>query len=114
MNTKHTPGPWEKSGDKIMSKDVCVCLLYKSYKHNEFTPSINEFTANADLIASAPETAAKLEEVTRERDEILSALNHITSNSYVIKGVSDKPNSLLAEMYHMARKMCVQKGEPKS
>lgn len=70
MNQKYTPGPWHRSKDirgnwwHIGAGNQAVATVHAaSKKRNE--PYASIFEANANLIASAPELLAALEEGRR-------------------------------------------------
>lgn len=63
MNTeppKHTPGPWEISGDSIVSGDTCIANIETD---GGYEASSEEREANSSLISSAPELLSALEDL---------------------------------------------------
>ena len=66
MNLKHTPGPWSiKWGDgrATIKADDGHGKLAVVYIRPSVTENVAEYSANADLIALAPDLAAKLAEI---------------------------------------------------
>jgi hypothetical protein len=61
--SKHTPGPWIITGSMISSDDDTTVCLLTSYR--DMTP---RQTANARLIAAAPELLRALQEIVDAAD----------------------------------------------
>jgi len=62
MTTQHTPGPWRVTAAKVMAENGrAVCLIENRKLHEGF----EESSANACIIAAAPDLLAALE-VVRE------------------------------------------------
>jgi hypothetical protein len=62
METKHTPGPWEIHGEAILGPHVGLSrklICYVSSHREKPAPEVN--TANARLIAAAPELLGALQ-----------------------------------------------------
>ena len=68
-DTKHTPGPWEcrKGTPQIThrwnGRDVVIADVVRPGWHEDRLKAAEEAGANAELIAAAPETRAKLDEL---------------------------------------------------
>ena len=68
MNTQHTPGPWRVTTAKVMAENGrAICLIENRKLHEGF----QESSANACIIAAAPDLLAALrlcERALEERD----------------------------------------------
>lgn len=60
MTTQHTPGPWRMTAAKVMAGNGrAICLIENRKLHEGF----QESSANARLIAAAPDLLAALQAV---------------------------------------------------
>ena len=60
--SKHTPGPWNQIRDTISIASARGLVATAVKKHNGILISNDEMSANARLIAAAPELLAALEQ----------------------------------------------------
>lgn len=61
--SKHTPGPWHRSGARVESDDgALIAGVYDGSKSNDYSRETE--IANANLIATSPELLEALEAVT--------------------------------------------------
>ncbi len=93
--TQHTPGPWTVAFDDEVTPGVPSIIIETDKEPGPFLRSIcavdctmtdnGDFVltetdrANAALIAAAPETAAELERVKAQRDELLRVAKLFTN-----------------------------------
>lgn len=87
METKHTPGPWNLTTVPFELRNTDdAATIYGPYNINEGacmvanisrSPGDDVATANAKLIAAAPELLAKLQKVTMMDYPTLSEFNHL-------------------------------------
>lgn len=68
MNTKHTPGPWSltENENRIASGNTVIARIYAHTSEGQpsnVAPFTEEDTANAKLIAAAPELLENLQEL---------------------------------------------------
>ncbi len=79
LGIDHTPGPWVVNGQAIEtnygSGDMIIAHVYDPDDNGP-----DEWTANARLIASAPDLAALLTTTTRERDALLAACENASAS----------------------------------
>ncbi len=74
--SKHTPGPWEHGRNFVPNTSGANILVVRpvgEFPHGRWIADVGrgdeESTANATLIASAPDMRAELERVAEELDE---------------------------------------------
>ena len=87
--TKHTPGPWKVCGGSTpkfkaitSNSGYVVFEMGDQFQHMEngrgiAAPSYEEQSANARLIAAAPETAAERDRLKEINAELLEALEYL-------------------------------------
>ena len=61
--SKHTPGPWTRSAERIGTTAGTVCVLYRRDDRVGGGITADEANANGDLIAAAPELLAACEAI---------------------------------------------------
>lgn len=87
--TKHTPGPWKNNGGRIETEkdayDGGIIATVGIVNHQDQTD-----TANAELIAAAPETAC-------QRDELLEAMRQIKNNCVFLSDAVRIARAVLAK-----------------
>lgn len=85
--TKHTPGPWKMATPNRLDKCIVINGVAEVYSDDI---DFSEAVANAKLIAAAPATAARLEEVTRElQDERRTKEGLIDANAKTLERLGE-------------------------
>lgn len=83
---KHTPGPWYVRGRLIEAPSKTVAALSKVTDCEKWR---DESTANALLLAAAPELLAALKMLLRATDQMLPGVKYIACQDYAI--LNDAP-----------------------
>lgn len=115
LTTKHTPGPWklvdgwdkDGKGDCFPHIEMPGTKYYLviSLSHNQEKESI---MANAELIATAPETAVKLENLIRENSHLQNEFIEVTKHlSSIVSYASMKEYDpiVLRQLVNQAKKL---------
>ncbi len=76
--SNHTPGPWRQDGEVVREQDTNDVIAEPGNNFGCINPS-QVLRANAALIAAAPETRAKLDELLETAEGVVDDLRHYVS-----------------------------------
>lgn len=89
MNTKHTPGPWNISSANLYAvnargRGIATAHGTDDVNYSDFFPPTEEASANARLIAAAPDLLEALMACERELSLVWAHQGQINDNRHAV------------------------------